>query len=160
MWQRKTSNGVPAGDQPRGWRCQFGLPITLSLLPAVALGLTWLPADRLLERAYGGSMQQVQAAWTPVAQAPELKLVGLPAARMGRKPLATGDRLVIDGQGGAKDAIEIVGIEDMDGAGLGLDGVTLQIVTGRSDGGAPGDVVRFLFVVEKPEAAKKADRAL
>jgi hypothetical protein len=67
---------------------------------------------------------------------------------------------VIDGRGGTKEAIEIVGIEDMDGAGLGLDGMTLQIVTGRTEGGAPGDVVRFLFVVEKPEAAKKADHAL
>ncbi len=160
MWQQKTSNGPSAGHQASGWRAHFGLPIAVGLLPAVALGLSWLPADRLLERAYGGPMQRVQTAWAPVAQAPEIKLVGLPTAKTGRKALAKGDRLVIDGRSGTKEAIEIVGIEDMDGAGLGLDGMTLQIVTGRADGGAPADVVRFLFVVEKPEAAKKADHAL
>ncbi len=161
MWQRNTGNGPSAATQANEGRSLLGLPVALGLLPAIALGLSWLSADRLLERTYGGSMERVQTAWkSHVAPTPELKLVGLPAARTGRKALATGDRLVIDGRGGTKDTIEIVGIEDMDGAGLGLDGVTLQIVTGRTDGGTPADVVRFLFVVEKPETAKKADHAL
>lgn len=161
MWQGQTSIGAVPAESASRWRSRFGLPLAAGLLPAVAVGLTWLPADRLLDRAYGGAMQRVETAWAPqAAPAPELKLAGLPGTKTGRKALTTGDRLVIDSRGGTKESIEIVAIEDMDGAGLGLEGMTLQIVTGRADGSGPADVVRFLFVVEKPEPLKKADHAL
>jgi hypothetical protein len=124
--------------------------VLMAVLPAAAIGIGITSPERLLEQAYSAPIHRVEALWSPQAPALDVKPVVL-APKLARKPFAIGDRLTIDARGGATETIEITGIEQVDGAALGLDGVAFQMVTGRSENDPEGTTLRFLFAVDSPE---------
>ncbi|MFM9942352.1 MAG: hypothetical protein ACKVP7_22950 [Hyphomicrobiaceae bacterium] len=147
---------------PRGTiRRHLTLGLGLVLLPLALLGTWLLSPGHLLERAYAPALAHSERLWPTVASdGVELRPASLPMPHAIRKPFAVGDRMVIDSRKGGSEAIEVVAIEPLDGASLGLDGITLQLVTARPEG-APAEVtVRFLFAVDAARGDRKADHAL
>lgn len=77
-----------------------------------------------------------------------------------RKALAIGDRINISGTSGS-DSYEVMALDTIDGATIGLAGIRLQVVTGRIDGAAESETVRFIFAVDGPAITPaKPDRTL
>lgn len=142
-------------------RTLLGL-LAAGLLPALAFGLAQLNPQSLLDSAYRPALAQAPVIWTsPADKAALLRPASLPAAAL-RQPLVVGDRVMIQSRSGGTDAIEVVSIEVIDGASLGVEGVRFQVVTGHAAGAPTGETVRFLFAVDAPQAPVKSkpDRAL
>lgn len=161
MWHRLARDSSMPRSRRTGRRRMLGLALGACLLPVTAMLLAGLPVDRLLDRTYGAGLQRLETVWAPVAElAPEFRLTALNAANPAQKPFIQGDRLVIDSPGRGKETIEVVATETLDGSALGLDGMTLQIVTGQPEGRGADSAVRFLFAIEKPKPEPKPNRAL
>ena len=128
----------------------YVLALAAGLLPAAMLGIHLAAPDRLLQHAYTRSLGSTDLTWSEPSD-PRLILsrttVSTPHIQ---RAFAVGDRMTIDGRGGTLQSIEVVAIEQVDGAGLGLDGVNFQMVTGRPDHAGAGETVRFLFAVDAP----------
>lgn len=146
---------------PRRRLTCFGLALAFLALPATVIAARLLSPDALLERAYAPALARSELLWPEPAESPaSLKPVSLPAVTALRKPFAVGDRMVIDSRDGGTEAMQVIAIEQLDGAGLGLNGVSLQMVTARPDGAASGASVRFLFAVDTAQPQPKPDRVL
>lgn len=142
-------------------RCRSTLALALLALPLTIAGAQLLSPAALLERAYAPALTRSEALWPDdVDHKSALKPASLPAISGLRKPFKVGDRMLIDSREGSSDALQVVAIEHLDGAGLGLDGVTLQMVTARPEGDPAASSVRFLFAVDAPRPVAKPAHAL
>lgn len=125
----------------------------------------WLPglgnADRLLAESYGRSLEDADTSWsTTAAVAGHLHLSRMgERAQFVRKPVAVGDRITI-ASGAASDAFEVVELDTVDGASIGLTGMRLQVVTARPDNGLESETVRMIFAVETPALLSRPNKEL
>lgn len=140
------------------WRSAIGV-MALAAVAAVGcwLSMSGEGADRILARSYSSALEG-DTRWERHEQ-PSLVLsrfAGQETHAPAAKALAIGDRVTI-GSVTASEVYEVVKLETIDGAAIGLAGVRLQVVTGRAEGASAEDDVKFIFVVDGavPAAAKK-----
>ena len=124
--------------------------------------------DLLLSRGYGRALADVETAWDRRLTG-NLWLSDAPADSDSlqnqplRHALSVGDRIKISNRSGTEETIEVVTLEQVDGLGLGLAGMSFQVVTGRGVGQDASETVRFLFAVDTPSTPPfpaKVDRSL
>lgn len=133
--------GQALGDFDTSWGSRHAGNIWLSDAPAGGF------------RSRGGASPTAGATLS-VTGSPGVDAPGMGTPGMGTTTaLAIGDRISIAARTGGQDEIEVVELEEVDGAGLGLAGTRFQIVTGRHLGAAAETTVRFLFAVDQPRAA-------
>ncbi len=136
--------------------------VVATLVSAGWLTLADDRADRILAGTYGAALDEALTRWERpdpasviLSQFAETER-GLPAM----KSLMIGDRISIAAPGHV-DAYEVVAIETMDGAVLGMAGVRLQVVTSRLEGVTGAENVKFIFAVEGGgTAAARKERSL
>lgn len=146
---------------PRTGFSHLILAFALLALPMAVCVARLLSPETVLEQAYGPALTRSERLWPQGSdQQPMLRPASLPAVTGLRKPFAIGDRMVIDSRTGMSEAIEVIAIEQLDGASLGLDGVTLQVVTARPEAAPTAKTVRFLFAIDTPPTAAKPAHAL
>ena len=124
--------------------------------------------DDVLARSYGQALGDIDTSWG----SRHAGNVWLSAGRGGfgsdlaglvANPLAVGDRITIATRAGEPQVVEVVALEEIEGAAVGLGSARLQVVTGRPVGAAEAAKVRFLFAVEPTPAklpAPRNDRSL
>lgn len=144
--------------------------ITGAVLTLAFGGFRYFSPEGVLARSYGQVLGDIDTSWgsrhkgnvwLSGTRAP----AGVQASPIGTAgQLAIGDRITVAARAGGQQAIEVVALEEIDGAALGLAGTRFQIVTGRSaEADAESTVVRFLFAVEQPvlkPAVSGGDRIL
>ena len=112
-------------------------------------------ADAVLADGYGRALADADTHWSST------RSENLWLSRLGdqpvvlRKAIMIGDRITVGGNAHA-DTFEVVGLEQIDGEGLGQPSLRIQVVTARIDGSATTETVRFLFAVEAPTTVAPA----
>jgi hypothetical protein len=117
--------------------------------------------DRMLAESYGRSLEDIDANWSTSATASgNVHLSGLgERPQLTRKPITVGDKITI-ASGVASDAFEVVELDTIDGASIGLTGLRLQVVTARLESAPATETVRMIFAVETPAIAPKPNKEL
>lgn len=128
--------------------------VTAALAAIAALTITVTGAQRsvqVVESGYAASFGDVATSWSPPANS------GIWLSSIGSGPpkahlrLAIGDLVHIAGAQGHLEGIRVTGVTVIDGAGTGLPGTRLQLVTGErlgAEGSTAGAPVRFLFEID------------
>jgi hypothetical protein len=138
-----------------------------STAAAIALGLVCAGAagglslgqgpapDAVLAGAFEDALASTETTWSATAPNVWLSSLGMPAQSFG-KTIAIGDMITIKGRTGAPEVIEVTGLEQVEGSGIGLAGVRFQLVTGRPAQQPEAGLVRFLFAGDAPETSRPA----
>lgn len=137
----------------------------LAMATLLACGGAWLSRvgnpDRILAESYGRNLEDFDTSWSTSAVASgHVHLSGLgERPQLTRKPIAVGDKITI-ASGVASDAFEVVELDTIDGASIGLTGLRLQVVTARLENAPASETVRMIFAVETPAIAPKPNKEL
>lgn len=138
-----------------------------AIVVAILTGSAWLAlsgtsADRTLAGAYSAALEEAPTRWELPGQPASLVLSRFAEAErpLAGRTLAIGDRISI-ATSGQSDVFEVVALEIVDGSSIGMPGLRLQIVTGRTEVGG-GDGVKFIFGIEGSGAptAPRRERSL